>query len=132
MFTVVSILQLVESGQLRLDQTVKELLPESQLKNADKITVHHLLNHTSGLKSPWDHPKWSFKKNYAQEEIVKLIEELPLAFDQPGKQMYYSNAGYTVLGWIIEKKTGLAFDQYFQKHLFSKLGMTQPATCSIP
>ena len=54
MFTAVSILQLVESGQLSLDQTIKELLPESKLKNADKITIHHLLTHTSGMQSPWD------------------------------------------------------------------------------
>ena len=124
MFTAVSILQLVESGQLRLDQTVKELLPQSRLKNADKITVHQLLNHTSGLQSPWDHPKWKFKTTYSPEELTKLIEEVPLAFDQPGKEMYYSNSGYVVLGWILEKKTGLAFDQYFQKHLFTRLGMT--------
>jgi CubicO group peptidase (beta-lactamase class C family) len=124
MFTAVSVLQLVENGQLRLDQTVKELLPETQLKNADKITLHQLLNHTSGLKSPWDHPKWSFKKNYSPEEVKQLIEELPLAFDTPGKEMFYSNAGYIVLGWIIEKKTGMAFDQYLQKNLFSKLDMT--------
>lgn len=124
MFTAVSILQLVERGQLKLDQTIKELLPESQLKNADKITVHHLLNHTSGLKSPWDSPQWKFKKDYTHQELVKLIEDVPLAFDEPGKEMFYSNSGYIVLGWIIEKKTGLAFDQYLQKQLFSKLGMT--------
>jgi CubicO group peptidase (beta-lactamase class C family) len=124
MFTAVSILQLVESGKLQLSQTVKELLPGTKLKNADKITVHQLLNHTSGLKSPWDSPKWSFKKDYTHEQLVQLIEELPLAFDEPGKEMFYSNAGYIVLGWIIQKKTGLAFDQYFQKHIFSKLGMT--------
>jgi CubicO group peptidase (beta-lactamase class C family) len=123
MFTAVSILQLVENGQLRLDQTVKELLPETQLKNADKITVHHLLTHTSGLQSPWDSPKWKFKKNYSEQELEKLVEEVPLAFDQPGKEMFYSNSGYIVLGWIIEKKAGVAFDQYLQKHLFSQLGM---------
>jgi CubicO group peptidase (beta-lactamase class C family) len=124
MFTAVSILQLVESGQLRLDQTIKELLPESKLKNADKITVHQLLTHTSGLQSPWDHPKWRFKTTYSEEELTKLVEEVPLAFNEPGKEMYYSNSGYVVLGWILEKKTGLAFDQYFQKNIFSKLGMT--------
>lgn len=124
MFTAVSILQLVERGQLRLNQTIKELVPELKIKNADKITVHHLLTHTSGMQSPWDSPKWSFKKNFSNKELKQLIEEMPLVFDTPGKEMYYSNSGYIVLGWIIEKKTGLAFDQYFQKNIFNKLAMT--------
>ena len=124
MFTATSIMQLVESGKLRLDQTVKELLPNLKVPNADKITVHHLLNHTSGLQSPWDHPQFAFKKVYSREAMQKIVEEVPAVFDTPGKEMYYSNSGYVILGWIIEKITGAPFDQYFQKHLFTPLGMT--------
>lgn len=124
MFTATSILQLVESGKLRLDQTVKELLPDLRIPSADKITVHHLLTHTSGMQSPWDHPQWSFKKAYSRAELQKVIEEVPPVFDTPGKEMFYSNSGYVVLGWIIEKVSGEPYEQYFQKHLFSPLGMT--------
>lgn len=124
MFTAVSIMQLVEKGELRLNQTVKELLPELKIKNSDSITVHHLLNHTSGLKSPWDHPQWAFKKEYTKAQLQQIVEEVPLAFDQPGKEMFYSNSGYFILAWIIEKKSGLPFDQYFKKHIFDKLQMT--------
>ena len=123
MFTAVSIMQLVEQKKLRLDQTVKELLPELVVKNADKITIHHLLNHTSGLKSPWDHPQWSFKKAYTKAEQQKMVTEVPLAFDSVGKEMYYSNSGYFILAWILEKKSGMPFDAYFQKHIFDPLGM---------
>lgn len=123
MFTAVSVLQLVEQGKLKLDDKVKNLLPWLNIKNADKITVHHLLGHTSGLQSPWDHPKWQFKKTYSNEEMAKVVEEVPLAFDEPGEKMYYSNSGYVILGWIIEKVSGLPFDVYFQKNIFSVAGM---------
>lgn len=123
MFTAVSILQLVESGKLRLDQTVKELLPHLAIPHAEKITIHHLLNHTSGMQSPWDHPQWTFKKDYSRAEWEKLIIEVPPVFDTPGKEMYYSNSGYVVLGWILEKISGKPFDAYFQEHLFTPLGM---------
>ncbi len=123
MFTAVSVLQQVEAGKLRLDQTVKELLPDLNIRNADKITVHHLLNHTSGLQSPWDHPGWKFKTDYSPAQVKKIVEEVPMAFDTPGEQMFYSNSGYVVLGWMLEKVTGKPFDQYFQEAIFSKLKM---------
>lgn len=123
MFTAVSIMQLVEQKKLRLDQTLKELLPELVVKNADKITLHHLLNHTSGLKSPWDHPQWVFKKDYSRAALQKMVTEVPSAFDSVGKEMYYSNSGYFILAWILEKKTGLPFDAYFQKYIFDPMGM---------
>ena len=125
MFTATAILQLVEQKKLSLTQTVKELVPELKIANADKITVDHLLKHTSGLQSPWDHPKWQFKKEYSRAELMKVVEEVPLVFDTPGREMYYSNSGYCVLGWIIENMTGKPFDQYYQEAFFSKLGMTK-------
>ena len=124
MFTATAILQLVESNKLRLSQTIEELLPELKISTAGKISVDHLLKHTSGLQSPWDHPQWHFGKDYTRAELIKIIEEVPLAFDTPGKEMFYSNSGYVVLGWIIEKATGKPFDQYFQENFFTPLGMT--------
>jgi CubicO group peptidase (beta-lactamase class C family) len=125
MFTATAILQLVEQKKLSLSQTVKELLPELKIANADKITVDQLLKHTSGLQSPWDHPKWQFKKAYSRAELMKIVEEVPAAFDKPGKEMFYSNSGYFILGWIIENVTGKPFDKYYQEAFFSKLGMTK-------
>lgn len=123
MFTAVAIMQLIEQKKLELHQTVKELLPELAVKQADKITIHHLLNHTSGLKSPWDHPQWTFKKEYTKAEQQKMVAEVPSAFDSVGKEMYYSNSGYFILAWMIEKLSGMPFDAYFQKHIFDPLGM---------
>lgn len=124
MFTATAVLQLVEKGLLRLNQTVKEVLPELSIRSAEKITIDHLLKHTSGLQSPWDHPAWLFKKSYTKQELVKIVEEVPLAFDTPGKEMFYSNSGYYILGWMIEKVTGKPYDAYFQETFFTPLGMT--------
>jgi CubicO group peptidase (beta-lactamase class C family) len=123
MFTATAILQLVEQNKLQLSQTVKELLPELKIKNSEQITIEQLLKHTSGLQSPWDHPQWQFNKDYTREELLRIIEEVPLAFETPGKEMWYSNSGYFILGWIIEKVTGIPYDNYFQQTFFSPLGM---------
>jgi CubicO group peptidase (beta-lactamase class C family) len=124
MFTAVSVLQLVEQGKLRLQTTVQEILPDLHIKNADKITVHHLLTHTSGLQSPWDDPKWSFKKTYTRAQLQQIIEEVPPAFDSVGKEMYYSNSGFIILAWMVEKVSGQPFDQYYRQHIFQPLHMT--------
>ena len=123
MFTATAIMQLVEQGRLKLNQTIQDLIPELEIDKADKITVEQLLNHTSGLQSPWDHPQFSFKKDYTKEELVKIIKEVPRAYEEPGGQMFYSNSGYKILGWIIEKITGLEFDAYLRKHIFEPAEM---------
>lgn len=123
MFTSVAILQLIEQGKLSLDQNLNAFLPELKIKNGDKITIHHLLNHTSGLQSPWDHPDWKFKNNYSRKELEQIIQEVPLAFDSVGKEMYYSNSGYYLLSWIVEKLTGMPYDAYYKKQIFDPLGM---------
>ena len=123
MYTATAIMQLFGQGLIQLDQTVRQLLPNLTIKNADRITVHHLLNHTSGLQSPWDHPQFDFKKNYTREEMEKIITELPLVFDEPGKEMYYSNSGYIILQWIIEKISDKTFDHYLAQNIFEPLQM---------
>lgn len=125
MFTATAVLQLVEAGKLRLSQTVKALLPTLNIRNAEKITVDQLLQHTSGLQSPWDHPQWQFKNNYTRAELETIVKEVPLAFETPGTRMHYSNSGYVVLGWIVEAVSGQPFDDYFQTHFFTPLKMTQ-------
>ncbi|MFI5220235.1 MAG: serine hydrolase domain-containing protein [Bacteroidia bacterium] len=118
MFTSTAIMQLVETNKLKLNNTVEEILPELPLKNAARITIHHLLTHTSGLASPWDSPDYSFKKVYSRQEFEKIICNMPLVFDDPGKEMYYSNSGYIILSWMVEKISGQLFDDYLSAHFF--------------
>lgn len=122
MFTAVAVLQLVESGKLDLQKTIIDYLPESKIKNADKMTLHHLLTHQSGLTSPWERPDFEFKK-YTKEEWWNFIETNPLAFDEPGKGIYYSSSAFEVLAAIVEKVSGTEFKDYCQEKIFMPSGM---------
>lgn len=125
MFTATRIMQLVEQGKIDLSKSLAYYLPDWKIKNADKITIHQLLNHTSGLLSPWDDPSYDFKKVYSTEELKSLIENQPLAFDQPGLRFSYSNSGYVILGEIISKLDHQPFDQAIRKSIFTVAGMKQ-------
>ena len=123
MFTATCVMQQVERGRLKLDQTIHDLLPDLNIANANKITVHQLLTHTSGLQSPWDHPNWDFKKVYSRPELEKIFNEVPLTFQTPGERFYYSNIGYNILSWIVERVSGMTFDAYLSNNIFRPQGM---------
>ncbi len=135
LFTGVRIMQLIKEGKLDLQQTLAYYLPEWKLQNADKITLHHMLNHSSGLTSPWEHPDFDFAKEYDDVQMKTLIESCSLAFTTPGERRYYSNNAYILLGKIIEKTDGMLFEESMRKHIFEPAGMknTQPLNAfSLP
>jgi CubicO group peptidase (beta-lactamase class C family) len=123
MFTATRIMQLIKEGKVDLQTPVKNYLPDWKLPNADKITIHHLLTHTSGLGSPWDHPDYDFKKTYSKTELKKFIEEVPLIFEVPGQRSAYSNTGYQLLAAIIERKDDMSYAASIQKHIFLPAGI---------
>jgi CubicO group peptidase (beta-lactamase class C family) len=88
------------------------------------ISVEHLLGHTSGLASAWDHPSYDFNKTYTDEEFKKLAEEVSLAFQVPGEKHYYSNIGYTLLGKIVERIDRMPFERSLEKNIFLPAGMS--------
>lgn len=123
-FTAVAILQLAEQGKLKLDDAVKVYYPEAPAA-WDKITIHHLLNHTSEIPSYTDQP--GFREQRSRDpktpaEIVKWTQEMPLQF-APGEKFRYNNTGYVLLGMVIEKVTGVKYAAYLQLHIFEPLGM---------
>ncbi len=97
--TAAAILQLQETGKLSLDDRVGKYLPD--MPHADEITIRNLLTHTSGLQSS---------------------EKRPLEFT-PGERMNYSNTGYQVLGRIVEKVTGMPYEDSLHTAIFQPLGM---------
>ena len=123
MFTATRIMQLVEKGKIDLAKTLAYYLPEWKIKNADKITIHHLLNHTSGLTSTWDDPKYADVKIIGDNELKAIIESQALAFEEPGAQFYYSNSAYILLGEIIAKLDGKPFDESIRENIFRTAGM---------
>lgn len=125
-FTAAVILQLADEGKLKLDDKLSQFVPDYPKKTADKVTIHHLLTHTSGIPSYTGFPNFFRDKSrdsYKPLELVKLWWEMELEFE-PGSKMRYNNSGYHLLGVIIEKVTGKTYAQALEERIFRPLGMT--------
>ncbi|HEV2801235.1 MAG TPA: serine hydrolase domain-containing protein [Pyrinomonadaceae bacterium] len=126
MFTSVAIAQLVERGKLSFQDTLAKVLPEYPNRQAaEKITVHHLLTHTSGLGDFFDNPQ--FRPH--RERYVKPADYFPLFAAEtlrfePGARFGYSNAGFVVLGAIVERVSGQSYFDYVREHIYRPAGMT--------
>lgn len=123
-FTAVAVMQLVEAGKLRLDDTLAKHLPDHPFPEKDSITLQQLLNHSSGLGDymELDEYKGSMHGIHTIADILPLIySEKPLF--PPGQRFGYSNSGMVLLGAIIEKASGLSYPDYLQRHVFSPAGM---------
>jgi CubicO group peptidase (beta-lactamase class C family) len=124
MFTAVAIAQLAEAGKLSFDDTVGKHLPNYPNKDvANKVTIHQLLTHTSGLGTYWN------AKYDANKKTIKSVSDyLALFADEPfkaepGKRFQYSNSGFIVLGAIIEKVSGQNYYDYVREHIYKPAGM---------
>ena len=121
-FVAVSILQLVEAGKLTLDQTIDKYFPD--MPNAELITIHQLLTHTSGLYSGDDLTNYS-QVTTVDEIIAPAFKSSNLYYEDPGTYSIYSNLGYDVLGAIIEQVSGQTYADYIEEHVLIPAGMTQ-------
>ena len=133
-FTATVILQLVEQGKIKLDAKLSDYLPEYRKDVGDKVTIHHLLTHTSGIPSYTGQP--GFQENvsrnpYKVDEFVKKYASGNLEFE-PGSKYSYNNSGYFLLGAIIERVTGKPYEQVLKENIFDPLGMKTPATIITP
>ena len=131
LFTAVAIAQLVERGKLRFDMTVAEALPAYPNRStAQRITLHHLLTHTSGLPDYYRNGKI---RQY-ESSLQSLTDYWPaFAMDSlwstPGQRHDYSNSNYIVLGAIVEHHAGMPFEEYAQRQIFVPAGMTNACYC---
>lgn len=122
MFTAVAVMQLVEKDKITLTDAVSKYLPEYPNKAwADQATIQELLSHTSGMGEFFPHVN-EFKNLYNLQEIVDTISKI-VPVNMPSKEMVYSNAGFYLLGRIIEKVSGQNYFQYIQKNVFDAAGM---------
>jgi D-alanyl-D-alanine carboxypeptidase len=126
-YTAVMIHQLVEEKKLKLETRLSEFFP--QIPNADKITVAHMLSHTSGLPDyvqgvsydPADPQAWIFHpQTFAQ--MISRIAALKPNFE-PGEKNQYSNTNYTLLGYIIEAVTKSTYGKQLDKRIVKKIGL---------
>ncbi|WP_299104570.1 serine hydrolase [uncultured Tenacibaculum sp.] len=123
MFTGVAIMQLEEQGKLNVNDPVSKYLKEFPF--GDKITIHHLLSHTSGTGNYFRHPDYRLKNNTLREvdEMLPLVYDQKLVFKEPGERFSYSNSGIVILGAIIEEITGEKYADYITNNILSPLGM---------
>ena len=123
-FTAISILMLAEKGKLNLDDDITKFIPDYPTKGY-KITIHHLLTHTSGIK---DFTRIKglneiSKKDVTPIELIDFFKNESMDF-VPGEQFNYNNSGYIILGYIIETITGQSYADFVEEQIFKQLGMT--------
>lgn len=121
-FTSVAILMLMEEGKLSLQDPLSTFI--SDYPRGNEITLHHLLNHTSGIKDYTRIPEMRTQSalDLSPEELIASFKDLPMEFN-PGEQQDYCNSGYVLLGYIIEQLSGMSYGEFIQSHIFDKLGM---------
>ncbi len=124
-FTAALTLQLVEQGKLKIDGKITDYLPDYRKDVGDKVTIHHLLTHTSGIPSYTSQPGFfeNVSRNpYKVADFVKKYTSGELEFE-PGSKYSYNNSGYFLLGAIIEKVTGKTYEQALKEYILDPAGM---------
>ena len=122
-FTAIAILMLEEQGKLKVEDEITKFIPDYPT-NGKTITIHQLLNHTSGIKSYTAMQSFREKArvDLSPTELIDVFKNEPMDFD-PGEQYRYNNSGYILLGHIIEVITDESYEDFVQKNFFDKLGM---------
>jgi CubicO group peptidase (beta-lactamase class C family) len=125
-FTAALVLQLVEEGKIKLDGKISDYLPDYRKDTGEKVTIHQLLNHTSGIPDYTHRPNFSAeisRNPYSVADFVKKFASGDLEFE-PGSKFSYDNSGYSILGAIIEKVTGKTYETVLTERILKPLGMT--------
>jgi CubicO group peptidase (beta-lactamase class C family) len=125
MFTTVAVLQLVERGVLSLDARLSELLPDVTIGKSDRITLHHLLSHQSGLGDYWNE-RCRDRRSVLRttSEYLALVDGEQPTFE-PGTATAYGNSGFVLLGGIIESVSGVDYYDYVRENVCRKAGMAR-------
>ncbi len=118
-FTATAVMMLVEEGKVALDDPLTKYFPDAPAAWKE-VTVRELLSHTAGFT---DYPeKFDFRKDWTEDELIKVVEGIPLAYP-PGTKWDYSNLGYLTLGILIHRVTGEFYGDFLQQRIFQPLGM---------
>jgi D-alanyl-D-alanine carboxypeptidase len=126
-FTSTAILMLVDAGKIHLNDDITRFFPDYPTRGK-RITVEHLLNHTSGIVSYTSQPDFGahMGEDVAVGAMIDRFKNDPLQFE-PGAAHKYNNSGYFLLGAIIEKVSGQRYADFLAQHIFTPLGMNDTA-----
>ena len=118
-FTATAVMMLVEAGKVGLDDPLAKYFADAPA-SWNEVTVRQLLSHTAGFT---DYPeKFDFRKDWTEDELLKVVERIPLAYP-PGTKWEYSNLGYLTLGLLIHRVTGKFYGDFLQERIFQPLDM---------
>ena len=126
-FTALAILLLAKQGKLSLDDEVRKYIPALR-DFGHKLTIRHLMHHTSGLRDQWTlliFSGWRLSDDVVKDaDILDLITRMKALNFPPGEQHLYSNTGYTLAAWIVKRVSGQSLREFCEAHIFKPLGMT--------
>ena len=128
-FTAAAILQLRDAGRLSLDDDVAKWLPDFPT-HGYRLPLRRLLDHTSGIKGLTEMPEFRAlsRSTFPRDSAYALIKRHPREF-APGDAMIYNNSAYWLLGLVVEKASGMSYEDYVEKRIFAPLGMTRSMYC---
>lgn len=124
-FTAVSVMQLVDKGQLALEDKIRDYIPELDAEMSDEITIRHLLEMKSGYGSYWDSEQFLKNRKTLRniEDYLPIIKEYKLNF-KPGSSRQYSNSSYELLGILVQRVSGQNYYDYVRENIFKPTGMS--------
>jgi CubicO group peptidase (beta-lactamase class C family) len=128
-FTSAAIMRLVEQGKVKLDDDLSKYVPQFPLQGR-KVSIHQLLNHTSGIHSYTSSPSWqkTWGDVLSPDAIVKFVAADTFDF-APGSAYRYNNTGYVLLGMVVEKASGQKYASYLDAQFFKPLGLRSTSYC---
>jgi len=130
-FTAVAILQLRDEGKLSLDDEMTKWLPDFDT-HGNKVTLRRLLDHTSGIQGITEMPEFGIlatNPRFPRDSAYALIKRYPFQF-RTGEAQIYNNSAFWLLGLVIEKASGMSYEDYVEKKLFEPLGMKRSMYCN--
>lgn len=140
LFTAIAICQLVEQGKLSYSSQLKDCLDVDFPQFDEGITIHHLLTHSSGIPDYFDEEVmddfeelWKERPMYLLNNLknfLPMFQERRMMF-KPGEKFQYNNAGFIVLGLIVEQQSGLSFTEYVEQNIFEPAGMKESGYFSM-
>lgn len=134
-FTAAAVMLTVRQGLLSLDDEITKYFPELPWPG---VTVRQLLSHTGGVPDYFDDADWftgiweEEKRVPGNDEILRFLRETKAKpYFAPGEGLHYSNTGYNLLALLVERRSGVPFEDFLQKNIFEPAGMTATRCCHI-
>lgn len=130
-FTAAAILQLSDAGKLSLDDEVTKWLPGVATRG-NTVTLRRLLNHTSGIGHFTDSPDFEYKMflpHFPRDSAYRLIKLEPFQYPA-GNAQAYNNSAFWLLGAVVEKASGMKYEDYIEQRIFEPLGMKRSMYCN--